>query len=128
MTETIRQGGMPNWVPPCNDEIYAAEATACAQQIAAGIMPELPNGFTLVFDPVEHDDPYFDGYVTAEQYTAHIASRQIVVALPGKPAHKHDVNHIPTYQRLLSHASYAELTQLAATNSVGDPALSELFA
>jgi hypothetical protein len=97
-------------------------------EAAAGKLPELANSFSLVFDPVDHDDPYFNGVVPVRQYVWHIAMRQVPVARPGTSAHSHDMAHLPGYRRMFQHAYYADLVQLAAFNALASPERCEQFA
>lgn len=125
--ERILEDNVIGWRPSCNQVIYAAEVNAYARQVAEGVLPELPNGFSLVFDLVERKDPYNSGAVPPQQYTRYVAMRQLPVARPHTSNYEHDVTHIPGYQRMLGHAPYADLAQLAAFNSLGDPELCRIF-
>lgn|GEM_PF-7074425 len=125
--ERILEGNASAWKPSCYESMYVGEVEACAAQIATGTMPKLPNGFRVVFDPVVHDDPYFSGLIPAEQYTWHLAMRQMAIARPEAWRHGHDVAHIPGFRRMFGHEPYADLVQLAAFNSLGNLKYCKLF-
>ncbi|HSW65748.1 MAG TPA: hypothetical protein VLI54_01250 [Bacillota bacterium] len=94
-------------------------------QLEAGVMPPLPNGYTLVFD--DRPTCLTDQYIPPLDYAAYLSRRQVPMAPKESDTFVHDKGHIPGMQRMLSVVELADVTQAGAVNAVNNLEKSRLF-
>ena len=105
---------------------YHDERKQIIDLIESGGTPSMENGWSFVLEP--RPVGLQDGHIPIRRFTEYFANRQVPIAAVDTNYFLHDAGHVPSYERLMAHAEFADLIAAAAQNSLADYELTDQFA